>query len=487
MREILEQAVRTAPGASDCWALLSCTYSAEFHSDVNVRPDPLGRAIETAHRAVDTAPTNQIAHYALALARFYRKERGAFRRTDYRPRWWNPAIYSGPVALHPEMSEWTRRRDMPDRRDFVKGVATATAGMLLGRGGISDAAVGALQTAAAPRRRQVTIGGRRIQTVDIHSHVIVPEVADVLKGTLLAESGGAGSGSGTNQVMSPEWLGVMDAQGIDIRVLSINPFWYKADRNLSTRLMALQNDKLAEMCAAHPDRFMPLAAVSLQHPDLAAQELEDAHRKHDMRGAAIGCSVEGAELSDPKFDPFWAKARELGMLIFLHPQNSASATGAAARLRGFGFLGNVIGNPLETTIALSHLIFEGTLDKFPTLKLCAAHGGGYLPSYADRSDHGCVTFPDQCKGMTLKKHPTEYLKQISVDSVVFTPEGLRHLVAVVGVGHVVVGTDYPFPWVEAPVDHVLKTPGLTDADRIAILGGTASKLLGILPLPPTKA
>ena len=368
---------------------------------------------------------------------------------------------------------------MASRRDFVKGVATATAGLLLGGARMADAAAGALHAAAAPARRRVTIGGRRIQTVDVHSHVVIPEAAEVLKGTPLERAGGAGAGAGSNQVMSPEWLGVMDAQGVDVRVLSINPFWYKADRNLSTRLMELQNDKLAQMCAAHPDRFVPLAAVSMQHPDLAAQELEAAHRTHGMRGAAVGCSVEGAELSDSKFDPFWAKAQELGMLIFLHPQDSANATGAAARLRGFGFLGNVIGNPLETTIALSHLMFEGTLDKFPTLALCAAHGGGYLPSYADRSDRGCLTFPEQCKGMTLKKHPTEYLKQIYVDSVVFSPEALRHLVAVAGAGHVVVGTDYPFPWVEAPVDHVLKTPGLTDADRIAILGGTASRLLGI--------
>ncbi len=377
---------------------------------------------------------------------------------------------------------------MPNRRDFVTGAATAAAGMLLGGSRIADAAAGAWQTAAAPRRRQVVIAGRRIKTVDVHSHVVVPEAADLLKSTPLAGTGGAGAGAGGGQVMSPAWLGVMDAQGIDVRVLSINPFWYKADRAVSTRLMALQNDKLAEMCAVHSDRFVPLAAVSLQHPDLAAQELEDAHRHHNMRGAAIGCSVEGRELSDPSFDPFWAKAQELGMLIFMHPQNSAEATGAAARLRGNGMLANVIGNPLETTIALSHLIFQGTLDKFPTLKLCAAHGGGFLPSYADRSDHGCVTFPDQCKGVTLKKHPTEYLKQIYVDSVVFTPEALRHLVAVVGVGHVVVGTDYPFPWVEAPVDHVLNTPGLTNADRVAILGGTASTLLGIIPtIVATKA
>jgi len=284
-----------------------------------------------------------------------------------------------------------------------------------------------------------------------------------------------------NQVMGPERLQIMDGYGIDVQALSINPFWYNADRTLAARLIDLQNDKLAEICAAHPDRFVPLAAVALQYPDLAAQQLEEAAKKHNMRGAAIGCSVGTTELSDPQFDPFWAKAQELGMLLFMHPQNSAGATGITSRVRGPGVLGNVIGNPLETTIALSHMIFDGTLEKFPNLRLCGAHGGGYLPSYADRSDHGCLVFPEQCQGMTLKKHPTEYLKQLYVDSLVFTPEGLRHLVAEMGVAHVMIGTDYPFPWVDAPADHVLKTPGLTDADKIAILGGTACKLLGISP------
>ena len=155
-----------------------------------------------------------------------------------------------------------------------------------------------------------------------------------------------------------------------------------------------------------------------------------------MRGAAIGCSVEGVELSDPRFDPVWARAQDLGMLLFMHPQDSVAATGVGNRVRGQGMLGNVIGNPLETTIALSHLIFEGTLDRFPNLKLCAAHGGGYLPSYAARSDHGCVTFPEQCKELALKKAPTEYLRQIYVDSLLFTPEGLRHVIAEVGIGQV---------------------------------------------------
>jgi aminocarboxymuconate-semialdehyde decarboxylase len=142
-------------------------------------------------------------------------------------------------------------------------------------------------------------------------------------------------------------------------------------------------------------------------------------------------------------------------------------------------LTNVIGNPLETTIALSHLIFEGTLDRFPRLKLCAAHGGGYLPSYADRSDHGCLVFPQNCYKTELKKHPTEYLRQLYFDALVFTPEALRHLIAQCGVSQIVMGTDSPIGWTNVAVDHILNTPGLSNADRQAILGGNAAKLLGI--------
>jgi aminocarboxymuconate-semialdehyde decarboxylase len=148
------------------------------------------------------------------------------------------------------------------------------------------------------------------------------------------------------------------------------------------------------------------------------------------------------------------------------------------RLQGNGFLTNVIGNPLETTIALSHLIFDGTLDRFPGLKICAAHGGGYLPSYAARSDHGCLTFPNSCT-KTLKKQPTEYLRQLYFDSLVFTPEALRHLVAECGASQIVLGTDYPYPWTSTAVEHVLATPGLSDADREAILYGNAARLLRI--------
>jgi aminocarboxymuconate-semialdehyde decarboxylase len=218
------------------------------------------------------------------------------------------------------------------------------------------------------------------------------------------------------------------------------------------------------------------ASVALQFPDLAARQLEHGVKQLGLRGAAVGATVAQDEFADPKFHPFWAKAEELGVLIFLHPQGTPEI---ARRLRGNGWLANTIGNPLDTTIALSHMIFEGTLDRFPGLKLCSAHGGGYLPSYAARSDYALRIHPEMDTGVALQKQPSEYLRQLYYDTLVFTSEALRHLAAEVGVSQLMLGTDHPYPWQPASVDHILQAEGLTDADRVAMLGGTAGRLLGI--------
>src|ERR1700747_2192684 len=321
------------------------------------------------------------------------------------------------------------------------------------------------------RRREVVVNGKRVKTVDIHAHCIVPEAAAVINHPLEAP--------GLLWSNLADRIAEMDVEGIDVEALSINPFWYRAERDAAAELIKIQNEKLAEFCAAMPDRFVAFATVALQHPQLAVEQLEHAIKRLGLRGLSIGGSVAGQELADAKFRPVWAKAEELGILIFMHPLGTRELE-PSGRLGGSGLLTNTIGNPLETTIALSHLIFEGTLDRFPGLKICAAHGGGYLPSYAARSDAVISTFPNRV-GPLPKKKPTEYLKdgQLYFDTIMFTSEGLRHLIAETGHDKVVIGTDYPFPWNRVPVDHILSTPGLSDDDKIAVLGGTEAKLLGI--------
>jgi aminocarboxymuconate-semialdehyde decarboxylase len=326
-------------------------------------------------------------------------------------------------------------------------------------------------------RGKVEVDGKPVRVVDVHCHCVIPEAMAVVAGTPLEKHFQETLNSEFNNPRMETRIATMDALGIDVEAMSINEFWYGADRDLARRLIDVQNENLAKTCKASNGRLVGFASVALQFPELAAEQLETGMKQLGLVGGAIGPTVDGEELSSPRFDPFWAKCEELDALLFMHPQDSAVATGTEKRLRGKGYLFNTIGNPLETTIALSHLIFEGTLDRFPKLKLCAAHGGGYLASYADRSDAVCETFPARCKDVALKKKPTEYLKQLYVDSLVFTPEALRHLVATVGVGQVMIGTDYGFPWAPDPVGHVLSTPELTSADKVAILGGTAAKLL----------
>src|SRR5882724_3073366 len=362
---------------------------------------------------------------------------------------------------------------MNTRRNFLKASTAAATGIVF-------CSCGLLQSAhaqqAGARSLPISVKGKQVKTIDIHAHCHFREA-----GALLGEEGvklqiGPVRGAEETFLEIDQRLAAMDAQAVDMEVLSINPFWYGRDRDLAAQIVKMQNEKLAELCASKPDRFAAFASLTLQAPDLAVQELETAVKKQGLKGAAIGGVVAGVEFSDPKFHPVWAKAEELGVPLFIHPQGIPELS---KRLSGNGWLGNTIANPLETTIALSHLIFEGTLDRYPGLKVIAAHGGGYLPSYADRSDHACLVGPKGCNPeMKLGKAPTEYLKQIYFDSLIFSPEAIRHLVAQVGAGQIVLGSDYPYPWQLQPVDHIFASASLSDEDKVDILGRTAAKLFG---------
>ena len=364
---------------------------------------------------------------------------------------------------------------MRNRRDFLKTVAGATTGMLLGGKVFAGSAQqgGAAASAAPGVRREVSIAGKRVKVVDIHAHCTIPEVAELVKDTPLAASAGPRA-RGPN-VMGPDRIHAIDQLGVDVQVLSINGFWfYGAERDLASKIVRLNDEKLAEWCGAHSDRYVALSSVALQFPDLAAEQLEYAVKKLGARGAAIGGHVNGEDISMPKYDPFWAKAQQLGVVVFMHPQGAENVVMKDA-WKGRGDLGNIIGNPLETTVFLTRMMFNGALDRFPGLKICAAHSGGYLPSYLGRTEVACEVRPNaDCAN---KKQPSNYLKnQILVDTIIISDEGLRHLVAEAGVGQVVFGTDMPFNW-HSNVDLVLNAKFLTDADKEAILGGTLVKLL----------
>jgi aminocarboxymuconate-semialdehyde decarboxylase len=321
----------------------------------------------------------------------------------------------------------------------------------------------------AARRREVSVNGKRVKTIDIHCHCVVPDTL-----ALVGLSREHQRGPGIAEV-GDRRIREMDEQGIDVEVLSINPYWYKADRDTAAEVVRINNERLTEFAASYPDRITAFCSVALQFPELAAEQLEHAVKKLGLKGPAVGASCAGVDFSDAKFHPFWKKCEDLDVLVFIHPQSTPELH---KRLAGNGWLANTIGNPLDTTICLSKLIFEGTLDRFPRLKVCSAHGGGYLPSYAPRSDHACRVGPDQCNpAIQLKKKPTEYLRTMYFDTLVFTSEMLRHLATEVGSSQLMIGTDHPIPWNPNPVDHVMNTPGFTDEERIAILGGTAAKLL----------
>jgi aminocarboxymuconate-semialdehyde decarboxylase len=356
--------------------------------------------------------------------------------------------------------------------------ASASAGLLFVGCGWADAALGAVQSGGAPKRREVAAGGRRIRTVDIHSHCYAAAAWELVKDHERENPLASPPG---RRLASPDLTSVadrlsqMDEDGIDVQVLGVSPNWYWADRDLARQIIKIQNEKIAEVCAAHPERFVGLCAVALQHPDMAAQQLEEGAKKMGMRGAFIGGIVGHDELSAQKFHPFWAKAEELGSLIFIHPQAAQGFPEGTARYRranGRDFVG-VIGNPMDTTLALSHLIWDGTLDRFPGLKICAAHGGGYLASFIGRSDRSI----EAGFSPAIPKLPSEYLKQLYFDTLVYTHEGLRHLIAEVGASQILLGTDFPSKWAPHPVDFILDAPGLSDADRRAILSGNAEKLL----------
>jgi aminocarboxymuconate-semialdehyde decarboxylase len=326
--------------------------------------------------------------------------------------------------------------------------------------------------------RPISINGKRSLVIDMHAHCQFSQIWPMVEGR--EELGGQNPYEG--QLKKVENIDVrlqqMDAMGTDIEVLSIateNHFPW-AEYELAEEIALKQNELLSDVCATHPDRFVPIGVVSLQHPYLAAKQLEHSVKELGHRGCMIMGSILGEELSNTKFHPFWQKAEELDVVVFIHPRIEPNLQ---PRLHGRGFLTNMIGNPLETATALAHLIYEGTLDRFPGLKIAAAHGGGFLPSYIGRFDHGHNSADRGGRGLEAKK-PSEYIRQLYFDTLVYGTENLEHLIKEVGVSQLMLGTDHDFGMTNRnPVAHLLSAKGLSDEDIESILSGTAKRLFKI--------
>src|ERR1700685_1963280 len=261
--------------------------------------------------------------------------------------------------------------------------------------------------------------------------------------------------------------------GIDVQIIAPPPpqCYYTVPLDIAVKAAQMVNDGIAAFCAQKADRLKPLGSVPMIDGGEAAKELERCVKKLGFTGVEILTTIAGKELSDPAFAPFWIKAEELGVLVMIHPNGFTEAS----RLTRFYF-NNVIGNPLETTIALHFLIFDGVLERHPKLKIVAGQGGGYLGGYPGRIDHAWGARSDS-RG-SLPQSPTTYLKRVYVDTVVFTPYQLTELVRVFGADHVVMGTDYPFDMLEYdPVGHIAGVKDFDAATIAALAGGNSKKLL----------
>ncbi len=269
----------------------------------------------------------------------------------------------------------------------------------------------------------------------------------------------------------------MDRMGIDVQVVSPSPsqYYYYADADFGRQLSRATNDRIAQIVAGNPDRFAGMCTVPLQDPGMAARELERCVRKLGMRGVEICTNVNGVDLADKRLglDRFFAKAEELGVVVFMHPMGFTHAD----RMTDYYF-NNIIGNPLESTLAVSHLIFGGVLDRFPGLKFLVAHGGGYLAHYPARMDHGWKARPDS--RITVKKKPSSYLRKFYYDTITFDPGMLESLVSLYGARQVMLGSDYPYDMADDnPVRTIAAARGLDESQRNLILGGNAARLFGL--------
>ncbi|NEB02855.1 amidohydrolase family protein [Streptomyces sp. SID13726] len=324
-------------------------------------------------------------------------------------------------------------------------------------------------------------------TIDVHAHLLLPEVEEAVAGhpglaearALDARRNGPAALAVNGPMVGARVprltdvsvrLAAMDAQGVDVQLVSPSPshYHYWAGPELADRICRSANETTAAHCAKAPDRLHGLGLVPLQHPDLTAELLDHA-LDQGLRGVEISSHAPGRELSDPAYEPFWTRAAETGALVLLHPFGCT----LDERLDRW-YLSNTVGQPVENAVALSHLIFSGVLDRHPGLKLIAAHGGGYLPTHIGRSDHAWRARPD---ALGCAREPSSYLRRLYFDSLVHDPYVLLELIRVAGPDRVLLGSDFPFDMGTEDPLAALRAADLPEHHFHAVRGGNAAALL----------
>jgi aminocarboxymuconate-semialdehyde decarboxylase len=327
----------------------------------------------------------------------------------------------------------------------------------------------------------------RVPAIDIHAHYFPEAFLRVLEqegpafGVTLDRSDPAGPGIKVGPALGGALrrefydlgarLKEMNRAKVAVHALSLTfPMVYWASAPLGAELARVVNDAMSAAHVAHPDRFVGLATLPLQEPKLAADEVDRAARLRGIRGIYLGTNVNGRELDDPAFLPVWERITALGLPAFLHPLNVIGAERLAAY-----YLGNLLGNPFDTAVAASRLIFGGVLDRFPRLAVCLPHAGGALPYLIGRLDRGQNVRRELAHA---RRPPSAYLRRFTYDTISFSAAALRYLIDLVGADRVMIGSDYCFDMgYERPVEVVTRLARLSRADQGKILGGNAATQL----------
>jgi aminocarboxymuconate-semialdehyde decarboxylase len=342
--------------------------------------------------------------------------------------------------------------------------------------------------------RQHARPGREVRpsslTVDIHTHAAVPAAAEIVRPHLTPDPRAAFYSEETRLIGRKQdadrasfltdldqRMRVFDEMGVDAQVISPAPVqcYYNVPPEIGIKAARAVNEGIAEIARSRADRIpAAMGSVALQAGgEAAADELEYCVKTLGLKGVEVLAHVHDKELSDPTFEPFWAKAEALGAVVFIHPNSFTQPD----RFGKYNF-SNTIGNPLDTTMALHWLIFDGVLERYPDLKIIASHGGGFLPGYSGRMDHAWGARSD-ARG-TLPKPPSYYLKKIYLDTIVFTTHQLEAMVKLFGVDKILLGTDYPYDMAEYdPIGHIAAVDSLSPSDVAAIAGGNAKRLFGL--------